>query len=397
MNSGICPRCQRELKSRRTRLGFHFECPGCHGRSLVLSAARRQFDADLLRDLWMAVKDAPPMEHRDALPCPYCRKKMHPTAVGQADGEFQIDVCRSCQLLWLDAPEVEAMPARAGGPKEVFLDNGYAPSPSNEASLRRARAAALTEPDRGGIPGRSEPQSLVQAALTWFGLPVEEDAPPVTARPWVTWSMIAICAVVFILQVTRGSGDEFLNLAYLPRNGLLDVTMLTAFFLHGGVFHLLGNMWFLHLVGDNVECKLGRVRYFLLIMAAAAAGALAHGLADPRGDIPVVGASAGVSGLMVYYALSWPKARLLFAIRLYWIPYWFSMGAAWALACWAGLQLVGAFLQITGMGGVSYFGHLGGAAIGALAFFLPRWIKPGGRPPRGGDFSDPTAVARHRR
>lgn len=322
---------------------------------------------------------------------------MHPASVGNEDGEFQIDVCRSCQSLWLDAPEVGAIPVRAGGPKEIFLENGYAPSPSNEASLRRARGAALVEdPAPGGIPGFSRPQSIVQGALTWFGLPVEQDAPPVVSRPWVTWSLIAICVVVFILQATSGFRDQLIRLAYVPKDGLFSATMLTAFFLHGGVFHLLGNMWFLHLVGDNVECKLGPVRYFLLVMAAAAAGALAHGLVDPRGAIPTVGASGGISGLMVYYALSWPKSRLLFAIRIYWMPYWFSMSAAWALALWVGLQIIGAVLQISGIGGVSYFGHLGGAAAGLLAYFLPRWMTGGGRPPRSGDFSDPRAMARHR-
>jgi membrane associated rhomboid family serine protease/ribosomal protein L37AE/L43A len=391
-----CPRCSRTLEAKRTRLGIHYECPGCGGRSVALSIARRQFDEDVLKNLWLAVKEAPPVHNRDALACPYCRKKMHPLDIDDGTNGFQIDVCRSCQALWLDATEGESMPARAGGEVSRFLPNGYAPAPGDTESIHRARVEAIRASEATGVPRRTTPETLTGAIFSYLGLPVEEDPPPASGRPWVTWSLIGLCVFVFALQFTGEYQGFVRTFSYTPSHGLFGPGLLTSFFLHGGFLHLLGNMWFLHLVGDNVESRLGPFRYLLLVMAATAAGALAHGALEPQRHVPLVGASAGISGLMVYYALCWPKSRLLIGMRVSVFPFWFSMGAGWAVAFWLGLQLLGALLQVAGMGNVSYLGHLGGAAIGVLAFLLPGGIKFR-RGPRPGDFSDPAAVARQRK
>lgn len=390
-----CPRCRSALKAKRMRVGIHYECPACGGRSVALSIARRQFDAEVLKNLWLAVKDAPLVHDREALACPYCRNKMHPLAIDDGTTGFQIDVCRPCQAIWFDAAESESMPARAGGEKEHFLPNGYAPAPGNDESLHRARVEAIRASEESGVPRRTNPDSIIDAVMTYFGLPVEEDQPPRSGRHWVTWMLMALCVGVFLLQFTGDAADLVGKFGYRPADGLLSPTLLTSFFLHGGILHLLGNMWFLHLVGDNVESRIGPIRYFLLVMAATAAGAIAHGAFEPQSQVPLIGASAGISGLMVYYALCWPKSRILIGLRFSFLPFWFSMGAGWAVVFWLGLQVLGAFLQVAGIGNVSYLGHLGGAGVGLLAFFLPKstGFRPG---PRAGDFSDPAAVARQK-
>ncbi|MFM7180561.1 MAG: rhomboid family intramembrane serine protease [Verrucomicrobiales bacterium] len=381
---------------KRTHLGIHYECPTCGGRSVALAMARRQFDADVMKNLWLAVKEVAPVHSREAIDCPYCKKKMHPLEIADGTNGFQIDVCRTCQALWLDKDESESMPARVGGEVTQFLPNGYAPAPDRDDSLRRARVEAIRASEATGIPRRASPETLTGALMSYLGLPVEEDPPPSSGRPWVTWSLIGLCMFAFALQYTGGYQGFVRLFAYTPRNGLFGPGLLTSFFLHGGLLHLVGNMWFLHLVGDNVESRLGPIRYLLLVMAATAAGALAHGAFEPQSHLPLVGASAGISGLMVYYALCWPTARLLFGFRVMMFPLWFSMGAAWAVVLWLVLQILGAFLQVAGMGNVSYLGHLGGAAVGLLAFMLPK-LTGFSRSPRVGDFSDPAAVARHRR
>jgi membrane associated rhomboid family serine protease len=388
-----CPRCRSDLRGKRTHVGIHYECPDCGGRSVALALARRQFDADVLKSLWLAVKEAPPVHTRDALACPYCRKKMHPLDIDDGTNGFQIDVCRSCQALWLDVSESESMPARAGGEVPRLLPNGFAPAPAND-SLHRARVEAIRVSEETGVP--TVPDSLTQALLTAVGLPVQGDFAPQSGRPWVTWSLIALCVFAFALQITGGYPGFVRAFAYTPADGLLSAGLFTSFFLHGGWLHLVGNMWFLHLVGDSVESKLGPIRYFLLVMIAAATGALVHGLLEPQGIIPLLGASAGVSGIMLYYALSWPASRLLFGFHLWGVPFWIRIGAGWAVGLWLALQFLGAFFQVAGLGEVSYLGHVGGAAVGLLAFLLP---KGSGfrRGPRAGDFSDPSAVARQRK
>ena len=390
-----CPRCRSALRAKRTGVGIHYECSACGGRSVALSIARRKFDAGVLKNLWLSVKDAPPVRDREALDCPYCRSKMHPLALEDGTSGFQIDVCRPCQAIWLDATESERLPVREGGEKDHFLPNGYAAAPDAKDSLHRARVEAIRAAESTGVPQRADPDSIIDAVMTYFGFPIEEDQPPRSGRHWVTWSLIAVCVGVFLLEITGAQVGLVEKFGYKPIYGALSPMLLTAFFLHGGILHLLGNMWFLHMVGDNVESRLGPVRYFLLVMAATAAGALAHGLLEPQSRVPLIGASAGISGLMVYYALCWPKSRLLIGLRVSLFPFWFSMGAAWAAVFWLGLQILGAFLQVAGVGNVSYLGHLGGAGVGLLAFFLPKWVgfRPG---PRAGDFSDPNAVARQK-
>jgi membrane associated rhomboid family serine protease len=96
--------------------------------------------------------------------------------------------------------------------------------------------------------------------------------------------------------------------AELWRDG--GITLITSFFLHGDLFHLIGNAYFLLIFGDNVEDQLGRWRYALVVLLAALAGDLLHVAADPRDTVPCIGASGGISGVIVFYALKFPQARL---------------------------------------------------------------------------------------
>ena len=147
------------------------------------------------------------------------------------------------------------------------------------------------------------------------------------------------------------------------------LTFVTAFFLHAGWGHLLGNAYFLLIFGDNVEDYLGRCRYTLLLLAATIGGGLVHVLWEPRSDISLVGASGGISGIITFYALQFPHARIGFLVRFRWdtIPVWGG------LLLWALMQAVGAWLQIMGSSDVSSLGHLGGAAVGVVCWLS--WRK----------------------
>src|SRR5207249_4486791 len=116
----------------------------------------------------------------------------------------------------------------------------------------------------------------------------------------------------------------------------------TSFFLHGGWVHLLGNLYFLLIFGDNVEDYLGRWRYLLLILLAMIVGDALHVLMDPRSAVPVIGASGGIAGIITFYALKFPRVRLGFLFRFW----WFHMPAYFALIMWVLLQFVGAWLQL---------------------------------------------------
>jgi membrane associated rhomboid family serine protease len=150
------------------------------------------------------------------------------------------------------------------------------------------------------------------------------------------------------------------------------VTMLTAFFVHGGWLHLVGNLWFLVVFGDNVEEFLGRARWLLLLGSATVAGMLLHAFGDARSAVPVVGASGGISGLIAFYALRFPRARLGFLLIVRFVPIWLTLPAWGGFALWMLMQVLFLIEQLSGFGRVSALGHLGGVLAGVVAFLVAR-------------------------
>lgn len=208
----------------------------------------------------------------------------------------------------------------------------------------------------------------------------------------VTLCLIAAC--VFAWIVVQGAGatmplaESICNLGLIPGelsgllragsqvplgDGLVCVTepgpqvanILTSMFLHGGWMHLLGNMWFLWLFGNNIEDSMTRPRFLLFYLLCGLAAALAQVLVDPRSGIPMVGASGAISGVMGAYLVLYPRVRVYTMIPL---GFFFTTIAlpAWAmLIYWMVLQLVGGLVDIGGEGGgVAFWAHVGGFVAG---------------------------------
>jgi membrane associated rhomboid family serine protease len=236
----------------------------------------------------------------------------------------------------------------------------------------------LREKEQDERPSDDWPEEIWKWIPAVLGLPVEMDANPVRSWSWLTWGLAAAMAVAFALTAKNldAAVDE---LGLVPnqfaRHG--GITFVTSFFLHGGFFHLLSNAYFLLVFGNNVEDDLGRWRYALLIVAAALGGDVLHILGDPRGMVACVGASGGISGIIAFYALRYPHARLGIMWRLWFLFRWFQMPAWAALIVWLVLQAWLAAVQLMGAGQVSALAHLGGCAVGLLAWLLWRAGKAG--------------------
>ena len=201
-------------------------------------------------------------------------------------------------------------------------------------------------------------------------MPVECEGNPVGIFPWLTWGLAAVLVGVFALTY-QNLANVIQDYGMIPATawqvGL--VTSFSAFLLHVGLLHLIGNVYFLVVFGDNVEEYLGRWRYVLLLVLATWAGGLAHAVADPRSEIPCVGASGGISGVIAFYALKFPRARLGIMFRYFFRFRWFFMPAYVAMILWLLLQFLLVGFQIAGTSNVSALAHLGGAAVG-LVFWL---------------------------
>lgn len=214
-------------------------------------------------------------------------------------------------------------------------------------------------------------------------LPLSDDNSARRVQPVVTYALIAINVLIYIYEFTLGQGRAFSNFlddwATVPEkisNGENLYTLVTAAFLHGSWFHLLSNMLFLWIFGDNVEDVMGHVKYLVFYLLCAVGAGLAQVMIDPNSAVPMVGASGAISGLLAAYIVLFPHGRIRTLIFLgifitsMMLPAWIMIGY------WIFLQVISGVTSLapnggesTG-GGVAFFAHIGGFVVG----FLLVWI-----------------------
>lgn len=206
------------------------------------------------------------------------------------------------------------------------------------------------------------------------------DHNPSGRMPIVTLALIAANVLIFLSYWGLMDNPRAL-MAFYDRFALIParpspMSFVTSMFLHGGLWHLLGNMLFLWIFGDNLEDEMGHVGFALFYLFCGVAAGIAQVALSPGSTIPTVGASGAIAGVMGGYLLLFPKARIdilviiVIFIRIFTVPAWTM------LALWFGLQLVGAAGSDPTSGGVAYWAHAGGFAIGALAT-VPVWLRRG--------------------
>ena len=168
------------------------------------------------------------------------------------------------------------------------------------------------------------------------------------------------------LQARPGTGMPMGDgLACLVDPGRAPEHVLYSMFLHGGWLHLLGNMWFLWLFGNNVEDSMGRLRFVAFYLICGAAAAFAQVFADPASVIPMVGASGAIGGVMGAYVVLYPRARVFTFVPIGFFITSFALPAWVMLGYWMLLQVIGGF-GATGEGGVAFWAHVGGFLAGVL-------------------------------
>lgn len=210
-------------------------------------------------------------------------------------------------------------------------------------------------------------------------IPLQDDNPS-TIRPLVTIALVATCVLVFLWQFSLGPvrGQQIiyalgaipsvlLGRDQLPAELVIvppTATIVTSMFMHGGWMHLIGNMLYLWIFGDNVEDSMGHVRFVIFYLLCGLAAVLAQALPDPNSQIPMVGASGAISGVLGAYLLLYPHARVLVAIPLGFVLQTMRVPAGIVLVLWFGLQLLSNMMAQDGGGGVAFRAHIGGFVAG---------------------------------
>ena len=199
-------------------------------------------------------------------------------------------------------------------------------------------------------------------------IPLRDTNPP-ARLPIVNYALIALNVAVFVYELALGPGFERFLFTYglVPRS-FSFTTLVTSMFLHGGLMHLLGNMLFLHIFGDNVEDRLGHVRYlFLYLLSGVAAGA-AQTVTNPGSAVPMVGASGAIAGVSGAYLLFFPTARVVTLVPVFFFLQLVEVPALVFLLVWFLWQIFSgvAALGGAGDGGVAFWAHVGGFVAGMI-------------------------------
>ncbi len=358
-----CPKCNRGMRPLRLEGVTVDLCPACRGMWFDAGELSRAAGLKLPDGAsGAAMAAARRTEHR----CPSCALPLLEREIEKGSGIF-VDQCPHCAGLFADRDELSRI-------RSYFLARGAQRRPPASEPRPRERDA-VTQVDED-----SWPLEIFQYVT---GLPLELDAPQ-TLFPPVAVVLILANVAVFVWAAMAGLGDSIAGLGLVPAEvaqGRHLYTLLTAMFMHGGVVHLLGNMYFLYITGDNVEERFGRLWFlgFYLLCGVVA------GLADVAGrtgsQVPAVGASGAIAGVLGAYVVLFPQNRFLCRWMLggwfVWRPVEFEMPVYGYLGLWILLQIVFGLLDVPG---IAWWAHVGGFACGAAiaaAVRLQGWSESG--------------------
>jgi membrane associated rhomboid family serine protease len=223
-------------------------------------------------------------------------------------------------------------------------------------------------------------------------IPIHDENPTVHP-PYVTVSFIAACGAIFLWQLAQGpEGQQLLvyRLGVIPAvlfgHGALApevhalpafATVLTSMFLHGGWLHLIGNMLYLWIFGNNVEDSMGHTRFVIFYVLCGTLAVFAHALPNSESTIPMIGASGAISGVLGAYVLLHPHARVLVLIPLGFLLYTVRLPAFGVLSLWFAMQLVSSLFADPNSPGVAFGAHIGGfvAGLALIPFFKRQNVR----------------------
>ncbi|MBK6766274.1 MAG: rhomboid family intramembrane serine protease [bacterium] len=215
-------------------------------------------------------------------------------------------------------------------------------------------------------------------------IPIRDENPTRTT-PFVTIALIAANVIVFALQMLESPEaqqafvfawgaiprDIALGWNLLPAIPIAWLTLFSSMFMHGGLMHLGGNMLYLWIFGNNIEDRLGHVKYLVFYIVGGLAAALSHVFFDPHSEIPMVGASGAISAVLGGYIVAYPKARVVVLMWFVIIVRFIRVPALLMLGIWFAMQIFGFAGDANSQGGgVAWLAHIGGFVVGVILILL---------------------------
>jgi len=365
-----CPVCYHSLRRLKSRDIIIDACPHCKGiwfddgelpeyvKSLSQSSKIQPRKDHLFESRQVTSLSQLKEQNRICPCCEFVMKKFNYAY----DSNVFLDKCPNCNGLWADAGEVSQIAS-------YLKDNPKVKAIAKDLIKKQKNLEAcqdLTNFNRIPLYALYMPKIII---------PLSDDTPR-QKFPFLTITIIAMCTACFLAQTFLvGSPGNFVEkYGFVPSN-FFDLGLLTSIFLHGGTIHLIGNMFFLWLFGDNIEDIFSRLGFLTFYLACGIFANVIHGVFNLDSQIPCIGASGAISGIMGAYLAFYPKARLkvLVICRIIHIP------AYLYLVFWFLLQIFNLFLSnMIGCSGVAWYAHIGGFVFGLLfAVCFKHFIAPG--------------------
>ena len=212
-------------------------------------------------------------------------------------------------------------------------------------------------------------------------IPLKDDN-PTTGKPIVTYFIIGLCVFLFLINFSSQSyktGQLFYSYGLIPSVVMgnkqlpLDLyaipallTIFTSMFMHGGFMHLIGNMLYMWIFADNIEDGLGKWKFIIFYFLCGVGAAMSQVLMDTNSQVPMVGASGAIGGVLGAYLINYPKARVLVLIPFGFFSQLIKIKALYVLGFWFILQFINSAMSSSQGGGVAYAAHIGGFISGII-------------------------------
>lgn len=337
-----CPRCTYPLSVEVLREIELEHCRRCGGTYLCPEKGPLVFGPFVDPAVWLE-SGISRRTGEELLQCPSDFHTLQVYEVSFGEHAVEVDFCEECRGIWFDSDEGKAL-------REIVM-----------------RAGQVKETGLAVEDARSGPIGYIFQLISNLPLEVWN---PIRNRPRATLGLIGVLAIVFLVQLGGAGGTFTAALELVPAQVLAGGrlwTLFTSMFLHGNLFHLLGNLYFLYVFGDNVEDYLGGPRFLALYLISGVAGAVLQSLFQSQPEIPNLGASGAIAGVLAAYLVIFPRVKIWQMFRIV----RFRIGVLWFVAIWLAWNLLGVFTDLPGVGWMT---HLGGFAAGA-AFAYPYRVR----------------------
>ncbi len=382
-----CPACAGTLQPRAFFDAEPYICDSCEGiwferglvprvlRSIIASGKAGEETVKEAFGRKAEPLDARTQSRRE---CPVCHAPLEPFNY-MYDSNVVIDKCASCGGMWTDKDEIFRIARHVRGNAAVNALGRSLVESEREHSSFIQRIAGLSE----DLNARFSFGRLLAWQISFFPIPLRDEN-PVVRFPYATVTVIALNLIACAYQIAPAVDlRTYINVLGLVPAAAFEpgrlYAFLTSMFVHGGFLHLAGNMYFLWLFGDNIEDKLGPLRFLSIYFLCGVAGSLMFIWAHPTLSYPVIGASGAISGLMGMYLMLFPGIRM----NALWLGRIRDIPVQGYLIFWIMIQLMNGSMELCTdtMCTVAFWDHIGGFFCGLIIGIAAR-LRIGDSPDR---------------